>query len=774
MESGSGKRLAYAGDRGNHADREAVDIKNLFNIVRRRKKILLCTICVVTGAGALLGELLTPQYTATSTVVIQPRPTRIIDLDAVVGDLAPDESSVETQITVLTSRDLVERVIHQLGLQSDPEFNPAIEAPGDRSFALASWLPDGDDGAGALVGQLGAWLDEYWPTSDGIADELQLEGQEHSPALDAEVIPATNELEPVVANLLRQLEVSRGGRSYAISVDFTSTDPMKAARIANAVVGSYVGGQLADKLAATTGATQWLTERVEQLRERVLESERAVEEYRTLNQLADGPGTGLNDQLLVGVNAALITARAERDEKEARLAQVRAVVESGRGYDGIAEVMSSPVILMLREQETLLLRQKAQLSREYGERHPTMLQLDAERRDLAAKIDHEARNIIRTLESEVTVAHRRERALEESLNEAKGQSAVINHAGIQLAELEREAAAHRAIYETFLTRLTETREQQDLLQADARVISAALVPDEPSFPKPGLMLVGGFVMSVTMGLFLTFLTEHLDRSLRSARHLEQRLGVTSLGLVPTVRRLRRHQRPYQHLLEKPLSEYAEAVRSVRKALQLSNIDQPPKVVMVTSTLPGEGKTTLATSLAASAASSGFKTIVVDLDLRHPSVARELNHRIKCDLIDFMTDRATLEDVIHSDPSVNGLAYIPIKQLTRSPLNLLESQKMAGLIASLRARYDYVVLDTPPALGITDARAIARLADAVLFVARWGHTKAEPALRALEVLFDSHARVAGAVMTQVNLRKLAKLAYGDSGEYYKSYQMYYID
>ena len=772
VASGSGKRLPLAGESSSYADHDIVDIKNLFNIIRRRKKVLLCTIFVVTGIVALLAQLITPRYTASSTVMIQPQSTRVIDLKAVAGDLASDESSVESQIRVLTSRDLAEQVIQELALLLDPEFNPAIEEQADRSSAIARWLPDVEDAARDLVTQVGAWLHEHRLGIEGSANELPSGIGRQSPAENTGGVPATDPLEAAVANFLKKLDVTRDGRSYVMSVDFTSTDAAKAARIANAVARSYVDTQLADKADITTEATRWLAERVEQLRERVLASERAVEEYQTANQLGGGSGTSLNDQRLVTLNARLMEVRAERYAKEARFQQVRELIKSGGGYDALAEVMSSPVILMLRDKETDLLRQKAQLSREYGERHPMMLQLEAERQDLALKIDHEGRNIIQTLESDVRLVRSREEALEESLLEAKAQSSVISRNRIQLAELEREAAANRTIYEAFLTRLTETREQQDLLRADARVISAALVPSAPSFPKPALMLFSGVMMSAAMGLLLVFLTEHLDRSLRTGRHLEQRLGVTSLGLVPTVRRLKRRQRHHQYLLERPMSEYAEAIRSVRKALQLSNIDQPPKVVMVTSTLPGEGKTTLATSLAASMASSGFTTILVDLDLRHPSITRELRQPIKADLIDFVTHRATLEDVIHTDPSVNQLSYIPIKQLTRSPLNLLESQKMSSLIADLRARYDYVVLDTPPALGITDARAIALLADVVLFVVHWRRTKTEPALRGLEVLLDSHARVAGAVMTQVNLRQLAKLGYGDPAESYKGYKTYY--
>lgn len=768
MESETGKRPAHGSDGRAYAHGDAIDIKNLINIVRRRRTVLLWSICLGTALAALAAGLITPRYTATSAVVIQPHQARVIDLEAVVDDLAPDEVTVETQIELLTSRELAEHVVQELGLLSDPEFNLAIEEQVDGSRAIARWLPDADDTARALLTQISAWLHEYGPTVEGVATELAPDTGE-PPAEEMGGVPASHQLEEVVAAFLKKLEVSRGGRSYVVSIDYTSTDPEKAARIANAVAQSYVHTQLADKLAATTRATRWLTERVEQLRERLLESERAVEEYRTVNQLVDSRGTTLNAQQLATVNATLIAARAERADKEARLEQVRQALESGGSYDAIAEVIASPFITMLREQETALLRQKAQLSREYGERHPLMLQVEAELQDLTAKFDREARNIIRALEDEVMVARRRQRALEESLDEAKSQSAVIGQAGIQLAELEREAAANRTIYETFLTRLTETREQQDLLQADARVISAAFVPEEPSFPKPRLMVVSGFGASLMMGVLLAFLTEHLDRSVRTGRHLEEMLGVSSLGLVPSIRPRQKH---HQYLLEKPLSEYAEAIRSVRKSLQLSNVDRPPKIVMVTSTLPGEGKTTLATSLAASCASSGFNTILVDLDLRHPSVAREVSEPIKADLIDFMTDKASLEDIIHTVPSVERLSYIPIKQLTRSPLNLLESQKMSSLLADLRARYDYVVLDTPPALGITDARTTALLADAVLFVVRWQQTKAEPAQKGLEVLLDSHARVAGAVLTQVNLRRLRKLAYGDSAADYDGYKKYY--
>ena len=287
------------------------------------------------------------------------------------------------------------------------------------------------------------------------------------------------------------------------------------------------------------------------------------------------------------------------------------------------------------------------------------------------------------------------------------------------------------------------------------------------------MIAVGFTSSMMLGVLLAFLRERLDSAFHTGRQLHEVLGVTSFGLVPAIRCGKRRPKPHRYLLEKPLSAYADAIRSVQKSVELSCIDRRSQVVLVTSTLPGEGKTTLALSLASSVARSGRKTIVVDVDLRHPSVAREIGQPFGQGLVEFLTGEATADEIIHTAHFQSNLHFIPIKGMTSSPVDLLESREMAVLLTGLRTRYDFIVLDGPPAL-ITDARAAALLADTVLYAVQWEKTKSEVALHGLETLAGSRVAVTGLVLTQVDLKRQAKYGYGDAASYYREYKRYYAE
>ena len=402
-----------------------------------------------------------------------------------------------------------------------------------------------------------------------------------------------------------------------------------------------------------------------------------------------------------------------------------------------------------------------------------MLEVAAEKENLGAKINLEVGNIVANLENEVAVALSREKALAEALGEAKDRSAVTNRAEIELRQLERESEANRSLYESFLTRLKQLEEQLNLVRPDAKIVSLAAIPQNASFPKRKPMVVIGFTSSVVLGVLLALLRERLDTGFHTGRQLHEVLGVTSFGLVPAIRRGKRDPSPHRYLLERPLSAYADAIRSVQKSVELSGSDGRSQIVLVTSTLPGEGKTTLALSLAVSAARSGRKTVVVDVDLRHPSVAREIGQPFGPGLVEFLTGEATVDEIIHVADFQSNLHFIPVKGLTSSPVDLLESREMAALLKALRSRYHYVFLDGPPAL-VTDARAAAFLADTVLYAVRWNKTKAEVASHGLEALAGSRIPVAGLVLTQVNLARQARYSYGDVSSYYNEYKKYCVD
>jgi capsular exopolysaccharide synthesis family protein len=746
-------------------------LRDLVKVLQRRRSIIIGTVAVTTLASAFLAYYLTPQYTAVAAISIEPRATRILNTEALIEQLPQDSTMITTEAKLLGSRSFAHYAIEALGLLDDPDFNPVLRADIEEAAALEV-AGEPKQGFEAFVAEyiqpVADWVPDSWLVATGLAHSA-IETDAPDPFAPQAAV------EGAIDALLGGLTVEQSGDSYVIAVAYTSPDPAKSALVANEIAQLYVENRLDTKRSANSRAAAWLAERAEQLREALLQSESAIAAYRAEHELMiDSRGVMLDDETLAALNRELIVARAERTQRAAKLSQVRKLRGQAGGLDSIMEVISSPIVGNLRQQEAELLRQEAQLAQEYGANHPTLIQSRAERKNLAVKIDIEIQNILRGLENELAVAASRETALVEHLNDAKQHIAQNRAAQVNLRELERESEANRLLYTTVLNRYKELNEQEDLAEAGATVISSATAPSRPSFPQPKLMIAVGFTGSLMLGMLFAIAAESLESGLRSGRQVEQVLGVPHLGLVPKLSGLK-GEKPHQYLMKKPRSAYAEAVRAVQVGLHFSNPEQPPHVILVTSSLPGEGKTTLALSLATTAARSGHKSIVVDLDLRHPSVRRELGQAISGPgLVEAVNGELTLDEVIYHDETVPNLHAITIGRSTSNPTDLLASPKLHALLTQLRSRYNYIILDAPPLLGLADTRIAARLADAVLFVVRWGKTNDEVAVNGIDSLLESRTTVAGAVLTQVDVRSHTKRAYGDAMQYYGKYEKYYVN
>jgi capsular exopolysaccharide synthesis family protein len=492
------------------------------------------------------------------------------------------------------------------------------------------------------------------------------------------------------------------------------------------------------------------------------------------NELAvSGDGLQFSDEEVAALTQELIRTQAERVATQAKLDGIRQVRSSGQSLASVPEVMMSPMIADLRLQEMELLRTEAQLSQEYGPRHPMILQLQADKDKIAARVDAETRNIIAGLANQVGTIQAREQTLQASLARARSTSTDNSRAEIQLRLLEGEVASTRTLYTMLLDRFKELTAQRELLEPGVRVISAAGVPVKPSAPQVKLIAGAGFIGSLMFGTLLAFVIDRLDRGLRTGRQAEEVLNLPHIGLVPKLGGAVRGHGAHRYLADKPTSAYAEAIRGVQTALCFSNVEQPPQVVLVTSSVPGEGKTTLALSLATLLAQSGYRTVAVDLDLRRPNLGLPSREAGGGDLVDYVRGEKMLDEILHEVDHVYNLHIVPARRLTVSPIDLLTSGRMASLMAELRARYDYVVLDSPPLLGMSDTRFAARLADAIVFVVRWSKTGEEVALKALDALRDSGVPIAGAVLTQVDIRRHRKYSPEDVLHYYGQYKKYYV-
>ena len=738
-------------ERPNAVPEGGLPLRELLAILRRRRRVIFWVTAMVTTVAILMGLQVTKTYTAIAQVMIEPRESRIVNVEKVAPGLpAEDNAIIETHIKLIQSRATMARAVDNLDLVSDPWFAQSRRAS-DRSVGgpvglLAGWLPE--------------WMAGQLPGRFAVAAGISTEGAQGP---DPDLLR-----EQAIDALQGDLKVAQSGRSYVLSISYTSTSPREAVRIANGIADAYVDVQFDEKLAATRRASAWLGEQVEQLRWRVFGSELAIEEFRAAHGLVPTEHAPLDSHQLAVITNSLIDARAERSAKEARLHSLRAMRERGHGLESSSEVLSSPLILNLREREMDLLREEAQLAPEYGEHHPLILQLRAEQHKLADRIGHEIENVIANLENDVAVARSRERAHAEHLREAKGQSALSGQAEVQLRELEREAAASRSLYETLLVRLKETEQQQEIVQADARLISPAQVPDAPSSPSPKLFAMVGFTASLVFGSILALLLEQLDDTLRTGRQVEELLGVPSLGLVPKIAGAEAATRLHGHMIDRPQSAYAEAVHALHTQVCLAGADRPPPAaVMVTSALPGEGKTSLAASLAVFAVQLGHKTLLVDLDLRRPAVAREFDAAPAADLMAVLAGTGRIEDAIVRDPD-SGVALLAAGHDHGNPITLLTSKRLKAVLRAARECYDFVIIDTPPVLGLPDVKALSAAADAIVFVVHWDRTKRDAVAAALKQLADVSAQVSGVVLNQVDMKRHASYAYGDAAQYYVEY------
>lgn len=705
--------VSFGDRRRTTPDENAIGDLSPWEILRgiwARKEIILCAFAGFMAIAVFWLATVTPTYTVEARVMLSPRAGEISTFDAESGPSLPDSETLQSEIQVLTSRPLVARLIADLGLAANPEFNPALRSPG-------------------FLGRIAAAF--------GM--------RERNPQTD---------IEEITDVVLSRLEVYQKSGSRVIAIVFTSVDPRMAAIVPNRLAELYIAQQIEQRSGVNNEATKWLGEQIAELRVKVQKSEAAVEAFRTKSGLFLTNGSTLPQQQLTELNSQLSAAEADRAASQAKLGNARNLLASGNAVNSAAEVLQSPLIQNLRQQEVALRAQIAQMSETLLPSHPRVQEAEANLADLQMQIEKEVHKVIEALENEARVATARVNSLRASLNRLQRRMGQLNQDEVKLRALQRDADTNRALLESFLLRYQQAnaRAEADAQAANARIVSRAQQPADPTFPRMGSAITFATLAGVVFAFCVAFLIEVFARGFRTGDQIERGTGMPFLGLVPELDPKNRNPNPADEVMRDPSGLYAEAIRSLQGNVLLARVGQRrARVVLVTSSQPGEGKTATAASLARVFAMGGYRTVIVDADMHNPTVHEALGIRRLPGLADLLVGRAAFQHVIRRDTASHAhviQAGTPISNTTAA----LASSQMQWVLTALQQTYDYIIIDSPAALATADAQVLAKLADVTVLAVKWSETDRKTVLRALKMLSAASSRRVGILLTQVNLKR----------------------
>ncbi|ALN72053.1 polysaccharide biosynthesis tyrosine autokinase [Aureimonas sp. AU20] len=736
-----------------------IDFERILSAVRRQYKLVIA--CALGGLLLGVAYILTavPVYTASADIFIDKGAPRLTDQFSEPTAILQDEAQMLSQVELLKSTHLAESVAKRLHLAENEAFMKASPSVIGRITgavkSLVTFLP-------SLF-----WSPEIDPSSD------------------------EERIAEAASRLVRNVEVERVGRTYVLNLQYKAGTPVLAQQIAQGYADAYLDDQLEAKYDATRRAGNWLQDRIAELQRQSYDADLAVEKFRTDNNLIASNGQLVSEQQLTGVSSQLVTAKAETAEAKARYDQIRGLMESGRTDAVVNDALVSTTINSLREQYLSASRREADISAKLGANHVQAVRLRDQMKDYERLIFAELGRISESYGNAYKVALAREQSLEANLTQSLAVNADANTTQVRLRELERQSQAFKTLYETFLQRYQETIQQQSFPVTQARIITRAEVPQKASAPKKPLMLAFFTFLGIGAGTAAGAWREYRDRFFRVGDQVIRETGLEFLGYLPLVK-----PNPRQvseagalaaggvlwapgaiaaHTRDHPMSSFAETLRNVRIAADVSLPDERSKVIGIVSCLPSEGKSTTSSNLAVLLSSQDRRTILIDGDLRNPGLTRSLATRPETGLVETILDgRGDAAPHLLWDAS-GRLAVLPavMKQRISHSSELLSSASMGALMKEARAHFDYVLVDLPPLGAIVDAKAFAHRVDAFVFVVEWGRTARHVVRSILRNNPTVAAKCLGIVLTKSDSSRMKLYrAYGSSEYYSSRYDAYY--
>jgi polysaccharide biosynthesis transport protein len=696
------------------------------DFVKRQWRLIALVTALAIVAGITHLALAPRKFTAQADMIIDTKRVTFTQSELATENRIVEDASVESEIETTKSEKVAGVVAKRLNLTADPEFVGAGESLKQRIFSL---------------------FRSSAPAPEPSSEEI---------------------LRGVIGQLRGNLNVARVGRSYIEQIAYTSLDPNKAARIANAFADAYIEDQLEAKFEATHRASIWLEQRIGELRKQASDAYKEVQDFKSQNGIIIGVDGKLASEVeLDQLGVALAKARAETSQAKAKLDRIEHVLalrpdpskESLSIPDPIVtDALSNPVITKLRQQFLDDQNKESEWSARYGVDHQAARNLRAEMAALQRAIWDEVSRIAESYKSEVQIAKAQEESIERRMTEVFQQSAATRQSQVRLRELETAANTYRNIYETFLSRFTQSVQQQSFPSTEARVVTYASAPYGPSSPKKSLTLALATICGFSLGIALAIARERMSRQIHTRAQLESLLGTSCLAVFPAFAGKRpaigksgstKDSTAFKQISNvAPFSATAEALRYIKVAIDLH--PKGGKIVGIVSALPGEGKTTVAAGLADFLAKSGSRTLLIDADLRNPSMSKMLGYAGTPGVLDMVANQTSFEDLVITD-SKHKFDFLPSSSRIK-PTNssdILNSPAMKKLLKTAKNDYDYVLVDLPPILPVVDVKATAHLLDAFLLVVEWGGTSTDEVLKAVGTSTILSERILGAVLNKAD-------------------------
>ena len=696
------------------SDDDEIDLMELFRALWRGKWVIALSalVAVVLGGYYAVG-VAEPQYRATAQLTLEVRTGQVVDLESVMTGVSTEQAALNTEIEIITSRRILGKLVDERDLTRDPEFNPALEPPSALArarSALAGWLV-GSDGAG-------------------------------TPGEAYEKTPRDKAID-----ILRQkLSASVQRDTYVFNISATTGDAEKSARILNTLADLYLQEQIAVKFEATEQAVAWLSKRVTELEADLREKEDTLKAARSETELISPEALeGLNLQAknlrerLEEMRAGVDSARADLE----RLTALRAAGDRAAAAEAAGDATLRRLLQSLREGEP----------------------------DAAAMFDQRLDALVGRAEEAYDRQLSQANALAESYRTLQERIERQSSDLVRIEQMTREVETTRTLYETFLTRLKETTVQRGLQQADSRVLSDA-IPGEKVAPRTALILALSMVLGLMAGAAIVLVRQFLHDTFRAAEDLERATGLPVLGQIPKLP-VRERKDLIGYLKDRPTSAPAEAIRNLRTSLLLSDIDHPPQIIMSTSALPGEGKTTQAVALAQNLAGLDKTVLLIEGDIRRRTFAQYFSDVPAGGVLSALSGEVPLNEVVFHDARV-GADILMGEKSRANAADLFSSDKFRAFLARAREAYDFVIIDTPPVLVVPDARVIGQHADAILFSVAWDKTQRGQVLAALREFESANIGVTGIALAQIDPKGMRRYGYGGKYGAYGAYGQGYYD